>query len=181
MTPSTSTFVALIRGINVGKAKRIAMADLRAMVEGLGCGDVRTILNSGNVVFTYSRSKPREIASGIESGIERVFGFSAKVTVLAARELARIIAENTLIETATNPSRLLVAIPRDASELKKLAPLRENDWSPDEMALGDRAAYLWCPNGLLSSPLPEAVATLLGDAVTSRNWSTISKLAAMVL
>ncbi len=179
MTPPTTTFVALIRGINVGKAKRVAMADLRAMVEGLGCGDVRTILNSGNVVFTDRRSAPQEIASAIEGGIERVFGFSARVTVLAAGELAQIVVENPLVEIATNPSRLLVTVPTEASDLKMLAPLQERDWSPDELALGKRAAYLWCPNGVLASPLNEPIARLLGEAVTTRNWSTISKLHAI--
>ncbi len=179
MTPPTTTFVALIRGINVGKAKRVAMADLRAMVEGLGCGDVRTILNSGNVVFTDRRSAPQEIASAIEGGIERVFGFSARITVLTAGEIAQIIAENPLVEIATNPSRLLVTVPTDASDLKVLAPLMERDWSPGELALGKRAAYLWCPNGVLESPMPEAVSRLVRDAVTTRNWSTISKLHAI--
>src|SRR5881628_2807318 len=102
-----SRHVALIRGINVGRAKRVAMADLRALVEDLGYGDVRTLLNSGNVVFTAPRAG-RGAADRIEKALAARLGVPARVTVLTAAELAAAISENPLREVAKDPSRLLV-------------------------------------------------------------------------
>ena len=169
-------YVALIRGINVGRAKRVAMADLRAMVEGLGYRNVRTLLNSGNVVFTGSRAAPETIASRIEKALERKIGVSARVIVLSAAELARIVEENSLVGIATNPSRLLVVVFGEVANRKLVEPLLKENWRPDGLALGGRAAYMWCPKAMLESRLPVAVGRVLGDAVTTRNWATIMKL-----
>src|SRR5438445_10847766 len=81
-------YVALFRGINVGRAKRIAMADLRALMEALGYRDVRTLLNSGNVVFTDPRAARGDVAARIEKAVAERTGVSARITVLSAAELA---------------------------------------------------------------------------------------------
>jgi len=169
-------YIALLRGINVGRAKRVAMADLRALVGDLGSRDVRTLLNSGNVVFTAAPEDPGELASRIEAALEKEVGVSSRTTVLTAAELAQIAEENSLVEVATDPSRLLIAIFREPADVKKLEPLLAQDWHPDSLALGGRAAYLWCPDGMMKSRIPEAVERLAGDGVTTRNWRTISKL-----
>jgi uncharacterized protein (DUF1697 family) len=171
-----STQVALIRGINVGRAKRVAMADLRALVEDLGYGEVRTLLNSGNVVFTTARAAPGNAAARIEKALASKLGVAARVLVLTAEELARAVAANTLQEIGDNPSRLLVAVLNNQADLAKLEPLREQDWTPEVLALGPHVAYLWCPEGVLASRLAEAVNRVLGDAVTMRNWATLVKL-----
>ncbi len=170
------THVALLRGINVGKAKRIAMADLRALVEALGYGDVRTLLNSGNVVFTVPRGAKGEPAARIERGIVERMGVSSKVTVVSARDLATIMRENTLVAEATDPSRLLVTVLSRPADRKLLAPLARQDWGKESLAVGSRAVYVWCPKGILESAASKAVAKLLGDRATSRNWATIQKL-----
>ena len=170
--------VALIRGINVGKAKRVAMADLRALVESLGYGDVRTLLNSGNVVFTANGAAPGESAARIEEGLAKRIGVPARVIVLTAKELAAAVAGNPLAAVATDPSRLLVAVLATPADRRRLEPLATQDWSPEVLALGTRVAYTWCPEGLLASRLPEAVGRALGDAVTTRNWATMTKLRA---
>jgi uncharacterized protein (DUF1697 family) len=171
--------VALIRGINVGRAKRVAMADLRALVESLGYLDVRTLLNSGNVVFTAPRAAAGA-AARIEKGLAERLGVPARVTVLTAAELAAAVAENPLLEIAREPSRLLVAVLADPVDRRRLAPLLAEDWSPEALALGARVAYLWCPEGVLASRLAEAVGRALGDAVTTRNWATLTKLEALL-
>lgn len=172
--------VALLRGINVGKAKRVAMADLRALVEELGYGNVRTLLNSGNVVFTAPRVSPGSAAKRIEEALVARTGVTSRVTVLTAAELAAIVADNPLRSVASDPTRLLVVVLRDPGDAPRLAPLAAQDWSPEVLALGERVAYLWCPDGLLASRLPEAVGKLLGDAITMRNWATTTKLLALV-
>ena len=168
------THVALLRGINVGKAKRVAMADLRALVEDLGYRDARTLLNSGNVMFT-ARAAPATAAARIEKALVARTGVSARVTVLTAAELTAAIAENPLLPVA-DPTRHLVAFFRSPAVRSRAEPLLAQDWAPEAFALGRRVAYLWCPDGILAGQLVEAVGRVLGDAVTTRNWATVLKL-----
>jgi uncharacterized protein (DUF1697 family) len=172
--------VALLRGINVGRAKRVAMAELRALLADLGFGEVRTLLNSGNVVYEAPGVTPSQASARIEQGIAERLGVTARVTVLSAVELAELVAENPLLDVAHDHSRLLAAVLFEAAQRARLLPLLERDWAPEQLALGRRVAYLWCPDGLLASKLPEAVGRLLGDAVTTRNWATMTKLQALV-
>ena len=171
--------VALIRGINVGRAKRVAMADLRGLVEELGYADVRTLLNSGNIVFSAPHLPAIHAADRIEMAMRTRLGVAARVVVLGARELATIVAENPLGGVATDPSRLLVHVLFDPADRARLIPLVAQPWGAAALALGTRAAYAWCPEGILQSELPVAIGRVLGDAATSRNWATITKLHAL--
>jgi uncharacterized protein (DUF1697 family) len=175
-----SSYVALIRGINVGRAKRVSMADLRALVESLGFGSVKTLLNSGNIVFSGGHVIPGVVAEGIEQGMVDRLGVSARVIVLTAAEVAAAAAGNPLVDRATNPSRLLVAVMADPKDRARLLTLTRTDWSPEVLAVGARVAYLWCPPGVLASRLSEAVGRVLGEAVTTRNWATWLKLHQLV-
>lgn len=176
----TRRHVALIRGINVGRAKRVAMADLRALVENLGYGEVRTLLNSGNVVFTVTGSARSDPAGRIEKAMAERLRISARVTVLTAEELAVVVADNPLGKVAHDPSRLFVTVLIDAADRKRLLPLARQEWAPDVLAVGERVAYLWCPKGMMESKLVTAVNRLLGDAATTRNWATVTRLHALV-
>jgi uncharacterized protein (DUF1697 family) len=167
--------IALLRGINVGKAKRIAMADLRGLFEELGFRDVRTLLNSGNVVFTVARPK-KDLGRTLEKAIAERLGVTSRVTIVTALELDAIVAGNPLLKVATNPSRLMVSVVNSAADMARLQPLLKRDWGTDRIGVGPRVAYLWCPDSILDSELAAAVAKALGDGVTSRNWGTITKL-----
>jgi uncharacterized protein (DUF1697 family) len=176
-----STYVALLRGVNIGRSsKRVAMADLRALVERLGYRGVRTILNSGNVVFSGSRAPAPRVASQLELALEKQLGAPVRVIVLTASELAAAAAANPLRAIASNPSRLVFAAPADPKDLARLKPLLARDWSPEALAVGPRAAYFWCPGGFADSPIAEAVRRALGDSVTMRNWATVDKLLALL-
>jgi len=172
--------VALLRGINVGKAKRVAMADLRQLFETLGYRDVKTLLNSGNVVYSADSDRPVEAAARIEKGIASRIGFTSIVTVLTAGEVATVIAENSLTKVAGDPARLLVAFHMDRKALAGLRPLMKEKWAPEALAVGSHAAYLWCCDGILESRLGESVNRMLGPGVTTRNWATTQKLHAML-
>ena len=172
------THVALLRGINVGRAKRVAMADLRALVEKLGYGDVRTLLNSGNVVFTMTRAGKGDAAADIERALAARLGVSARVVVLSAAEIDVVVADHPLRRVADNPSRLMVAVPLEAKP-SQLTPLSKQDWAPEALAIGKRVAYLWCPGGIIESRLAKAVGRAFGDQITIRNWGTITKLHAL--
>lgn len=171
--------VALLRGINVGRAKRVAMADLRALVEGLGYGDVATHLNSGNVVFTAPATRTADPGPRIEQALARELGVAARVTALAAGELDRIVRANPLLGQATDPSRLLVAVLANAADRPKLDDVLRREWRPEAISAGPREAYLWMPDGVIASRLGRAVDRALGDAVTSRNWTTMLRLREM--
>jgi uncharacterized protein (DUF1697 family) len=174
-----STQIAFIRGINVGRAKRVAMADLRKLVADLGYGNVRTLLNSGNIVFTTSRATSGDAAARIEKAMAKTLGVSARVFMLSAEDLSAAIAANPLAKVASDPSRFLVAVLENPADLKRLKPLTKQDWDGEALAIGQRVAYLWCPEGILASELLVEVMGLLGDAATTRNWATMLKLAAL--
>lgn len=171
--------IALIRGINVGRAKRVAMADLRALIEALGYRDVRSVLNSGNVVFTADGVAPDAAAAAIEEQLVLKLGVAARVMVLGCDDLAVVLAENTLLEQATDHARLLVFILSDAAMRAAVAPLCERAWGDEALAIGQRAAYVWCPEGVLASAAAAALGKALGDNTTSRNWNTLCKLYAL--
>ena len=173
--------VALLRGINVGRAKRVSMAELRGLVEALGYTDVRTLLNSGNVVFTVPRTeRPAKIAERIEKAITERLKLSSRVTVLTAAELAAVIADNPLGSIAADPSRFFVTVLTDPADRKHLLDLGKRKWAPDRFALGERVAYQWCPNGMLESALVTSINRALRDGATTRNWATMTKLHALL-
>jgi uncharacterized protein (DUF1697 family) len=173
-----TTWVALLRGINVGRAKRIAMAELRALVEEAGYTQARTVLNSGNVVFAGPAAPPERVAARIERAVEARVRFHAHVVVLDAGTIDTIVKEHTLTQ-ADNPSRLLVVFVQDAARLAAVEALASRDWSPEALAVGTRCAYVWCPAGVLDSPALQAVGRALGNQVTTRNWATVQKLHAL--
>lgn len=174
-------FVALLRGINVGKARRVAMADLKMVLEGLGYGEVVTLLNSGNVVFTAAASAdPMALARGIQTALAQQLGVAAPVLVLPGAAVQAALADNPLQTVAQDDARLLLAFSQDAATLHTLTDLATPATTPqaDALVLGVQTAYVWCPNGVLASPLLQALDRRLGDRVTTRNVATARKIAA---
>jgi len=174
------SFVALFRGINVGRAKRIAMADLRALLESLDYGDVRSLLNSGNVVFAATKGSAPSHAKAIRAAVAARLGVDALVIVKSAQEIAAIVAGNTLADSASDASRLLVAMTQDDKSLAGIQTLAQADWGSEALHLGPHAAYLWCADGILESKAAVALLKGLADQGTTRNWATLEKIAAML-
>lgn len=178
--PAAGKQVALIRGINVGKAKRVAMSDLKALLESFGWSEVKTLLNSGNVVYRAPGVSPAEAGARIEKGLAEQIGVPARVVVLAAAELELAAAENPFREEpALDASRLLLGVLADPADRHRLEPMLAGDWGVDRCAAGQRVAFLWCAGGILESRLPEALGKALKDGVTTRNWATWQKLQAL--
>jgi uncharacterized protein (DUF1697 family) len=173
-----SECIALIRGINVGRNKRLAMADLRDLLVDLGHTHVRTLLNSGNVLFASKRPNVAKIAAGIETAINKACGFSAAVTVTTAQELDLIVDENPLLHVVDDHARHLVAFVTHPRHLEPLRPMLKESWTPDALAITQRVAYLWCATGILDSKLLQAFSRKAGATVTTRNWATVLKLQA---
>src|SRR5262245_49532963 len=170
------TLVALLRGINVGTAKRVAMADLRDLLEKLGYRDVRTLLNSGNAIFATTAVGARTAGTRIEEGLVRRLGVASRVIVFSAAELSAVVAANSLARVATNPSRLMVAFLATPGDGALLEPIASKRWGVEKIVLGPRAAYFWCPEGIIRSEVAAAVGKVLGEAVTVRNWATVLRL-----
>ena len=152
------------------------MSDLRKMVEGLGHSHVRTLLNSGNVVFQAKRPRVADLARSIQTGISGSFGISARVIVFAASDLKTIIDENPLRAVASDPARYMVAFVDGPATLAKAKPLLSEAWEPEALSVGTKTAYLWCANGVADSKLAKALGRVTGDAATTRNWATVLKL-----
>lgn len=176
---NSQCYVAFLRGINVGRAKRVAMADLRTLVESLGYTGVRSVLNSGNVVFHAAGTTAAEAAGTIEETLVLKLGVAAKVIVLDRDELAAVVDANPLLGVATDHARLVVFLLADPAQRDKLAALDGKDWGCEHLSVGARAAYVWCPEGILDSAAATALGKQLGDGTTSRNWNTLMKLHAM--
>ena len=173
-------FVALLRGVNVGKGKRVPMAGLRALLESLGARDVATLLNSGNLVFTHAGRSTAKHARAIADGIRDAFGVDTPVIVKSGAEFAAIVAGNPMPVPDDAHSRFLVAFAADAAGLEPLKSLQGRSPAPERFVVTDLAAYLHCPGGLLDSPTALAMLGKAGKGVTTRNWATVLKLAMLV-
>ena len=174
------TYVALLRGVNVGKAKRVPMAELRALLEGLGYSDVATLLNSGNAAFHAPGRSAAKIAAAIRAAIATTFGFDVPIIVTSAQELAAIVADNPIHVDESLHSRLLVAFVQEAETLQGLATIAPLVVPAERFVLGKHAAYLYCAEGILESKAGEAMLGKAGRVATTRNWATVLKLAALV-
>lgn len=173
--------VALLRGINVGTAKRVAMADLRSWLGELGYEGIQTLLNSGNAVFCApGRTAPASHAARIESLLAQRLGFDVPVIVKPAKAIAATVANHPLAAVAHNDSRLMLSFTQDDATLNELTPLARQSWGPEQLALTPHAAWIWCPEGIIDSALAKACAQCLGERVTTRNWATVKKIHTLV-
>ena len=173
-------FVLLLRGVNVGKGHRVPMAGLRRLLEDLGHTEVRTLLNSGNAVFTSTGRSARKVADAVAAGVQAAFGISTPVIVKSAAEFSAIVRGNPIVPPEADHSRFLVAFAADEAALQGLQPLAALVLAPERLAITRDAAYLHCVNGLLESRVGEALLGKAGRAVTTRNWATVTKLAALL-
>jgi uncharacterized protein (DUF1697 family) len=173
-------FVVLLRGVNVGKGNRVPMAEFRRLLEAQGHAEVRTLLNSGNAVFSASGRSAQRHAKAIAEALHTRLAVTVPVIVKTAGEFDAIVAGNTLVPPAPDPSRLLVVFAPDAAALQDLGPIAPLVRAPERFVIGRHAAYLDCAGGILESPAASALLGKAGRGVTTRNWATVLKLAALL-
>ena len=169
-------FVVLLRGVNVGKANRVPMADFRSLLEGLGYTGVRTLLNSGNAVFSSNGRSAAKHAQAIGMAITERFGFTVAVMVKSAAQFAAAIECNPAAPAEPEHSRFLVAFSQDAAGLSTLSTLAPLVRAPEFFHIGTHAAYLLCSPGILESKAAAGMVGKAGRGVTTRNWATVLKL-----
>jgi uncharacterized protein (DUF1697 family) len=178
----TTTYAALLRGINVGGSRKLPMADLRTLMTGLGLEDVRTYLQSGQAVFTSDHGDEESLAAELASAIGKHFGFDVDVIVRDHAYL-KAIADNCPFPAAgLEPKQLHVTYYSAPVDAERFAELDPAVYLPEEFRLGDRALYLYVPNGLGRSKLAEILSRPRlnkGLIATSRNWNTVVKLVEM--
>ncbi|MGB9378101.1 MAG: DUF1697 domain-containing protein [Mycobacteriales bacterium] len=168
--------VALLRGINVGKNNRIAMADLRGLLESLGYDDVRTHLMSGNAIFSTTKAA-KVVEAEIERGLDKHLCPGIKVAVRTRSQLAKVIDSNPLPEHAKDGSKFLVIFLSATPARRVLAEIDPADFAPEQFRAARREIYLWAPGGVQDSKLNKAlIKKLTGLTATARNWNTVTKL-----
>jgi uncharacterized protein (DUF1697 family) len=174
------TYIALFRGINVGGYHMLPMKELKRVLEKDGCQNVRTYIQSGNVILTSSISDPAKLASRLGAAISKSHGFEPRVMVLSADELQRAANGNPFAAAIDNPAALhlffLEANPK-SPDLKALEALKTKT---EAFALKGAVFYLHTPDGLGRSKLATRIERSLGVQGTARNWRTVTTLLGML-
>ncbi|MHA6795893.1 DUF1697 domain-containing protein [Pseudonocardia bannensis] len=171
----------LLRGINVGGNKRIAMADLRALLTRLGHTDVRTHLQSGNAVLTAPPVAPEELAGRIEEAISAEFGMGIRCLVRTREEMRAVVHGHPLGDVADNGSRMMALFLSADPDPALMTAHDPVALDPGRTRIGERVIYQWCPDGVLKAPDVTGFVTRHWKvAVTGRNWNTVTALAALL-
>jgi uncharacterized protein (DUF1697 family) len=174
--------IALLRGINLAGNKMIAMADLRDLLATLGFTEVKSLLQSGNLIFGSARRTPAQLEAFLAAETQKRLGVQADVFVRTASELADVVARNPFTaEAKSDPGHLLVIFLRDAPDAKAAAALNAAIVGREVARVIGRHAYVVYPDGVGRSKLSHAIIEKkLGTRGTARNWNTVTKLAELV-
>ncbi|MCU1429002.1 MAG: hypothetical protein JWL83_3002 [Actinomycetia bacterium] len=167
-------YVGLLRGINVGGKNKVPMAELRSIFEQLGCADVQTYIQSGNVVFTSGTSLTN---TQVEAAIAETFGLDITVVLRTASALAKVVKANPFPHG--DPRTLHVGFMTRAPSKTAVAQLESDNerFLPEEFAVRGTELYLFLPNGMGQTKLPAYLDRKLKIPTTVRNWRTVNKLA----
>lgn len=174
-----TSFVALLRGINVGGKNILPMKSFRELLTTLGCNDVATYIQSGNAVFEHSGNSA-ELAELISTAIETGFGFRPSVMVLTAGEFDAVARANPFTAEASEPKFLHVWFVREPTTGANTTRMDEIVSGGEKFLLTDSAVYLYAPNGIGRSKLAGGMEKCLGVQATARNWRTVSKIGEML-
>jgi len=174
--------IALLRGVNVGGAKKVPMADLKAMVEALGFTDVKTLLQSGNVVFDAGDRGDADLEALLEREAEARLGLVTSFIVRGPQAWRAMIAANPMPDEAgREPSRFIVNVAREPVTAEMLAMIRAAATSGEKVEAGDRCVYAFFGDGIADSKAALVFGRKrLGLTSTGRNWNTVQKIAALI-
>jgi uncharacterized protein (DUF1697 family) len=175
-----TTYVGLLRGINVGGNKMIAMADLRELMTALAFSNVKTLLQSGNVVFRGAPKAPATLESQLEAALEKRLGLTVDFHVRTADEWGAIVKANPFPAAAKNdPGHLLVTCFRTPLDPAKVKALQAAITGPEVLQSDGRHLYMVFPDGMGNSRAAAILERTLGARGTARNWNTVQKLTAL--
>lgn len=175
-----TTHVALLRGINVGGHKMVAMADLRDLLTRLGFADARSLLQSGNLVFRSEKRTAAQLERFLEAEVEKRLGLRTEFFVRTAPEWAAIVAGNPFREEAErDPGHFLVLFLKHAPDARNVKALQAAITGPELVRAEGRQAYVVYPDGIGRSRLTSTLIEKHMGRGTGRNWNTVLKLAAL--
>ena len=177
-----STYVAVLRAINLGSHNRIAMSDLRAMLEKVGCEEPKTLLLSGNVVFRSASGPVEKVERMLEAASTKHLGVTTDYFVRTAQEWQAIIGDNPFPKEAKNdPGHLLMMCLRDAPSAAQVTALQSAIKGREVVKAKGRQAYFVYPDGVGRSKLTiQVIEKALGTRGTARNWNTVLKIGELV-
>lgn len=169
-------YIALLRGINVGGSGKLPMKELLAILESLGCREVRTYIQSGNAVFAHQDAAASKLTAALSAAIKKKHGFAPHVLILERMALERVVDGNPFSAAAADPKTLHVFF-LDAKPAKaKLDLLAELQSPTEQWKLRGTTFYLFAPDGIGRSKLAASVERKLGVTATARNWRTVCTL-----
>jgi uncharacterized protein (DUF1697 family) len=173
-----TTYIGVLRAINLGSHNRIAMADLRAMLEKVGCEDPKTLIVSGNVVFRNASTSCDKVEKMLEAASTRHLGVTTDYFVRSAKQWNAIIAANPFPKEAkSDPGHLIMMCLRDAPAAAQVKALQAAIKGREKVAVGGKHAYFVYPDGVGRSKLTIAmIEKAFGTRGTARNWNTVLKL-----
>jgi uncharacterized protein (DUF1697 family) len=175
---TVTTYVALLRGINLGRNNRIAMADLRKLLEDLGYDNVRTYLQSGNAVFSTPGRSVTKLERDIAARIQRDLGLDVAVLVRSGQDMEAVVRDNPYAAELTDPTKLVVAFLSAQPAKHRIDSIDPNGFLPERFQISGKHIYLWCPYGQAGSTMLGSFGDReLGVTVTIRNWRTVQNLA----
>jgi len=177
-------YISILRGINVGGQKKIRMEDLKALYERLGFREVRTYIQSGNVIFNTSLNiKILSLSEKIEKAIEEEYHFHVPVIMRTADEMHQILSSNPFLnEEGINWEKLHVTFLNEIPQSTKAITLKEADFSPDRFRIIGKEVYLYCPGGYGNTKLSNNFfEKKLHQKATTRNWKTVGTLADLIV
>jgi uncharacterized protein (DUF1697 family) len=168
--------IVLLRGVNIGPRNRVPMPELRDLLTDARFGDVRTYVQSGNVVLTSTKT-PTQVSRAVERMIAKAFGLDIAVVVRTRAELAKVVEHNPLGDVADNPKRYQVSFLSAKPSSTVLRKLDAAVVPPEQFVAVNREIYAWHPAGAARSKLWALLAGRdLGVTATARNWTTVTKL-----
>jgi uncharacterized protein (DUF1697 family) len=168
--------IVLLRGINLGSRNRIAMPELRTAFEGAGYDDLRTYLQSGNVVLSSTASAAK-LTRECERLIAATFGLEIAVVVRTRKQLAEVVRRNPLAKVAKDPKRYQVSFLEKKPTAELVRKLESVAAESERLVAIGRELYAWHPEGVARSRLWAMLAGRdLGVTATARNWTTVTKL-----
>ena len=174
-----NTWIALFRGINVGGNNILPMNVLAALLERLGCDEVRTYIQSGNAVFKSVEADAVKLAKTVEDAVLKKCGFVPRVVLLSRKDLEKAAKANPFPQADAAPKTLHLAFLAEKPKNPDLAALNAVKSDTEELVLAGKVVYLYTPEGFGISKLVERYERLLGVTGTARNWNTVTKLREM--
>ncbi len=176
-----TTYIAILRGINVGGRRKILMADLSSLFQGLGFANIQTYIQSGNVVFeTNSKADNVALSNRIEQSISKTFGFEVPVIIRTDDEIEQAISNNPFLINKAEVEGFFLTFLKDVPSSKKLESIKSFDFSPDKFEVIGKDIFGFCAGNYHKTKLSnQFFESKLKVSATTRIWKTANKLVEM--